>query len=141
MITAPRKARRWLTSTALKALRPPLLLRVAPNPVLGRNLVFVTENIPPQALLALQIVSLGCIEPGLDLGSLGAPGCLQSVGLAGASFIPLLRPGNDFYAVTVPNDLRLIGWVIGSQSLALDLGSNALGIVTSNAVRSRLNTF
>jgi len=127
-----------------RLLRPdvePLRLLVAPNPVLGRTLVFTTEHVPPAAALALQVVSLLPLDPGIDLGAFGAPGCLQSVGLGAATFVPLLRPGTDWYVVTVPNDLRLAGWIVGSQSAALVAGRNPLGVVTSNAVRSVLNSF
>lgn len=120
---------------------PPLALSVAPNPVLGRTIVYTTEHIPAGAMLALQIVSCVPLQPGIELGFAGAPGCWQAVDLTGATLIPLLAPGSDRYAIAVPNDPRLCGFVVGSQSAAFAPGRNALGVVTSNAVRSVFNTF
>jgi hypothetical protein len=126
---------------ALLADLPPLGLVVAPAPVLGALLVFATEHIPASAVLAMQVVGFGLFEPGLDLGAFGAPGCLQSVDLRWATLVPLLRPGSDVYAVVVPNVAALAGLAVGSQSLALAPGANALGVVTSNGVRSVLGVY
>lgn len=120
---------------------PPLTLTVAPNPVLGRTIVYTTAHIPAGAALALQIVSCVPLQPGIDLGPFGAPGCWQAVDLTGATLIPLLRAGSDQYAIAVPNAPHLCGFVVGSQSVAFAPGRNALGVVTSNAVRSVFNLF
>lgn len=120
---------------------PPLTLTVAPNPVLGRTIVYTTAHIPAGAALALQIVSCVPLQPGIDLGPFGAPGCWQAVDLTGATLIPLLRAGSDQYAIAVPNAPHLCGFVVGSQSAAFAPGRNALGVVTSNAVRSVFNLF
>src|SRR5262249_48911824 len=61
--------------------RIPLVVGTS-SPRLGTRLTYVTSNIPSPSGLGAVLVSLGRIDPGLGLSSLGMPGCFQYVDLA-----------------------------------------------------------
>lgn len=132
----------------------PLQLDASPAPIstagVGTMVVYTTSHMPEAApgsgvYLGLHIVSLGA-APGVDLGFLGAPGCLIHVaalditaGLVGTTptlattfFVPPgIAPGTIAYAQTaclvVPD--------------TLPNGGNAGGLTTSNGVRSHINAW
>lgn len=118
-----------------------LALQVAPAPVLGTTLTYTTSHIGPTAILAVQMLSLGQIEPGIDLASLGAPGCFQLLDTTSAAIVWLSGSPTTTYALPIPNALGLLGLPVYSQSAAMDLAANALGLVTSNGLRSLVNSF
>lgn len=120
---------------------PALALAVAGNPILGTTITATTSNIPATALLSAQMISLAQINPGLDLGFMGAPGCLQLVDLnLGTSAVMFGNP-TATYSIALPNNGAFAGLPLTFQSASLDPTANALGILTSNGVLSVLNTF
>lgn len=124
-----------------------LQLTAAPLPVYGTTFTYTTANVPEYwsgsgLFLVGQMISLGH-GPGVDLGYLGAPGCLQYVGQA---VVTVLGFGGG-PTVTVPLPLPAsgpLGLPIYAQSVALGAAGqfvNAGGVLTSNLVTSVLNPF
>jgi hypothetical protein len=131
--------------TALPILTSPdvnaLTLSAAPNPVLGATVIYTTSNIPPTALVSADLISLGQINPGIDLGFMGAAGCFQLVDLSLAATTLLFGGPSATLSFSIPNDPGLSGLPLNVQSASLDLPSNALGVITSNGVRSIVGDF
>jgi hypothetical protein len=125
-------------STALPAqtaFSHPLTLTAGPRPAPGATVAFRTLHVPANALHVFNLMSIVPIEPGIDLGSLGAPGCRhlvmseQAVTLSG-DFSRTLGP--------LPFGSAYVGLPVVSQSACMVLGLNSLGLITSNAVRVTL---
>jgi hypothetical protein len=132
----------------------PLQLDADPAPIStagsGTLVTFTTSNIPEAApgsgvFLGLHVLSFGATLD-VDLGFLGAPGCLLHLagldivaGLVGST--PTLS--NTFF---MPPGITP-GTVVWSQSASLVVpftlpnGENALGMTTSNAVRTEIRSF
>lgn len=118
-----------------------LALGASPSPVLGSNVTWTTANIPAAAVLSAQFLSFGAIAPGLDLGLFGAPGCLQHIDPSlGAGVLLAGSPTATFQAM-IPNAVAWLGTHVYSQSVTLVPGINALGLITSNGLDSRISAF
>lgn len=118
-----------------------LALSAAPVPVLGNTLVYTTDNIPGSALFTGLLISLGAVDPGLPLGPIGAPGCHQYIDLNTAAVNILMGSPSIAFPFVIPNDAGFIGLPLCTQAAAFDLASNPLGVITSNGVRSVVNSF
>lgn len=127
-----------------------LLLAAAPNPIStagsGTLVTYTTSNIPeflPTSglYIAINIMSLGQIPGGLDLGFIGAPGC--------AAYVPTLDLTQSMVGITSTQTVTLAipagipaGTVLYSQSAALITpnslpnGQNTFGMTTSNGITS-----
>ncbi len=114
-------------------------LAISGAPVLGTSVTWTTSNISASALLSAQLISLGQVNPGLPIA--GAPGCIQSVDLTLAATVLLFINPIDTYSIALPNNAAFVGLPLNCQSASLVPTANALGVVTSNAVRSVANTF
>lgn len=132
-------------ATALPIVTAPdiysLALSVNATPVLGTSIVYTTSNIPLTAVISAQIVSLIQMNPGTDLGNLGAPGCLQLVDLSLSSTSFLLGSPTATFSLSVPNDPGIAGLPLNLQSASLVPGVNPIGLLTSNGVRSVVGNF
>lgn len=104
------------------------------RPVTGNAVALRTEPIP--ASLQFVVTVFGLIEStnGIDLTAIGAPGCFQYVSTDAVLFTPPAA-GAATAVLNVPNDPNLAGVEIKTQGAMLAPGYNALGVVTSNAVR------
>ena len=129
----------------------PLDLSVSPAPIstptTGTLLTYMVQNIPEFAAgsglyVGLNVLSLGQTPaPGLDLGFLGAPGC---VALVSTIAVPqLLLGGSDIQTVTLALPPAVAaGTVIFAQAVGLTTpnslpnGQNPAGLVTSNGIAS-----
>ena len=128
--------------------QPALALTSNANPVLGTTVNLTLGNVTG-ANLGLTFLSLGNLGPlspaGLDLGIIGAPGCVANIDLNSAvGFLVSNIPGVG--TLTTPfaipaNQLALIGVQLYAQSAWLDATQNAAGITTSNAVRLGIGSF
>jgi hypothetical protein len=118
-----------------------LTLTAAPAPTLGSSVTFTTGNVPTGALLAVQFVGFTGLDPGQSLAGLGAPGCLQSVDLALGATLVLPWPGPATFVLPVPNAAGFVGLELASQSAAFVPGLNALGLATSNGLRSAIGWY
>ena len=114
-----------------------LSVSTAQRPVLGSNVEIWTENIPENALISTNMLSLSQFPLGINLALLGAPSCFQYCGIDASSLIF----GNGSKLTTfgpVPMDPVWIGLSIYSQSASLSPGSNNLGVVTSNGLHLKI---
>ncbi len=118
----------------------PLALSAGPNPALGATMVFTTSNIPATSPLAANLISLFQLNPGVDLGPLGAPGCLDLVNASAAATVLLVPPATT-YSIVIPNDASFVGLPINAQAAAFVPGINALGVITSNGVGTVVGNF
>lgn len=120
-------------SSPVDVVGPPLVLAVTP-PRIGDTATFTTTNVPAPGAV-LNWISATQVNPGIDLGILGMPGCSAYMD-PGATIIESLvfGVGTVAFAVTVPYDLNLVGLNAYSQSAALNPGLNAFGAETSNGV-------
>lgn len=116
----------------------PLTLAASAAPALGTTVTYTTGNVPASAIFGVQLISFGAVVPGFDLGVVGAPGCLQSIDLNVASMLVISGTPNATLNVTMPSAASWTGAVVYHQSAMLVPGINALGVVTSNAIKSTL---
>jgi hypothetical protein len=119
----------------------PVALAASPSPVLGNTVTFTTSNIPAATVLTGHILSFGQIFPGIDLGFLGAPGCLQLINTAGSSSVLLFGSPTVTHNIAIPNIASFAGIILFTQSASLTPGVNPLGLLTSNAIKSFINNF
>ncbi|HEX5054691.1 MAG TPA: hypothetical protein VFZ65_23145 [Planctomycetota bacterium] len=137
-------------STALPLLTTvgmqPLTLTASPAPVAGTTVNYTIAHMPEASpgsgvYVGVLILSLGS-SPGIDLGFLGAPGCLLHVAsldlmLSTVGFSPIQTVSFPLPAV-IPSGVSLF-----AQAAALVVpgslpnGQNAFGLVTSNGLLSR----
>jgi hypothetical protein len=127
-------------STAPDQVVPDVVLTASARPVLGTTTNLVTTNVPPAGAIGLTFLSFTKIDPGVDLTSLGMPGCAlyQSMDV---SFTHLLAGGSCTQPFAVPNNPVYIGLSVAAQSGALVPGANPLGLVSSNGVELVLDVF
>jgi len=118
-----------------------LALSASPSPRIGNTVVFTTTNVPAATVLTGHILSFGQINPGIDLGFLGAPGCLQQINTAGSSSTLLFGSPTVTHNITIPNTVIYAGLTFYSQSASLTPGVNPLGLLTSNGMASLINLF
>jgi hypothetical protein len=111
----------------------PLTLTSSPRPTIGSNMTYTVTNVSAPAsigILFLGLADLPGLSPiGLDLGFLGAPGCVLNFDLNGA-FSTVIFPGVPFQLLT---DNTYIGLEIFGQAAWLDGAANPFGFTTSNA--------
>ena len=101
------------------------------RPVLGSVLKVDVVNLPVFAPVFLMSVGTSRLVPGVDLGSIGAPGCtidhqLLVVEVGSAAY------GRGSWSLAIPNNPVWLGRAIYQQAIGFDAAANALGIVTSN---------
>jgi hypothetical protein len=127
----------------------PLRLDAATNPVLGTTVNLTTGNVTG-INLGVCFISLsdlpGFSPAGLDLGIIGAPGCVANVDLNLSVGSIISNLGAPFPGLTVAfpipaGPVSLVGQSFFCQSAWLDATQNAAGILTSNAVELKLGQF
>lgn len=111
---------------------PGLSLQAVGRPVLGTAPVLQVRDLPPSTLGTALVFGWNALVPGFLLSSFGAPDCAVyvdpiAVRWLGGSAAPLL-------AMPIPADAALLGVRYYAQGLAVDVGANALGLLTSNAL-------
>ena len=121
-------------STGRGAVAP--ILSATNRPVLGSSFELQTNNMPLTSIFGLNFLSF-TQHAGLDMTSIGAPGCNQYAGADTAALI-LVNGGKASRLITLPIDLRFLGMEIFSQSGAVTPTANALGLVVTNGLRLRL---
>jgi hypothetical protein len=109
-------------------------------PLLGGSTTLTTSAILAGGL-TINILSVGQINPGLDLGIVGAPGCNAYVTLPEFFSSLLFLSPSDAVTVAIPNDAALAGASVYSQSVTLAAGVNALNAITSNGVALKIGNF
>lgn len=108
------------------------------RPVLGTNISLDTTNVPAAALVGATLLGLTELNPPLDLSVLGMPGCYQHISID-ASTMWVVASGVGSTVFTIPNVSAFAGLVISTQGAALVPGANAMGALTSSALRLTLD--
>jgi len=102
-----------------------------PRPVLGRTVTLTSTNIPAGAAIGATVLSFTKHDPGIDLTSLGMPGCQQYVNLDSTQlFFP--SGGTGSTTLFIPNNPIYTGMHVYAQSAAFAPGVNPLGVLSSN---------
>ena len=112
----------------------PLTMSASGRPVTGTSFNLVTSNIQPGTAIGATILSFTQINPGIDLGFLGAPGCSQLV--SPDTTVVFVSAGAASYSqpFSIPNSPGYVGLVLYVQSAAFTSGLNSLGAVMSNGL-------
>jgi hypothetical protein len=126
----------------------PLTLSGDVNPVLGSTVNLTTSG-ETGLSLGLCFFGLSDLPPfspvGLDLGVIGAPGCVANIDTTqavGNLISNLGLPGTSMTVpFGVPSSLAFIGTSLFTQSAWVDATQNPGGIITSNALRLRIGSF
>ena len=105
-------------------------------PKLGNNWDLQVSDAGASPLAFLYFGS-AAVDPGVDLGSVGAPGCSAYTNADLSSFALTVSSGNASLCLPVPNDPALAGGSVSVQAAAATT-LNALTVVTSNGL---LGTF
>ncbi len=102
-------------------------------PVLGTTAALTTANYPAAVVLGVQAVSLVQNNPGIDLTSIGMPGCFRLTNLESTTVV-LPVAGQTVYSISLPLNYAFMGLPLTSQTWGFYPGINALGAINSNAV-------
>jgi hypothetical protein len=111
----------------------PLTLAAGSRPILNTNVALTTTNIPAGSPIAVTILSFGQVNPGVDLGFLGAPGCRQHV-TPGSNTVFVAPAGSTVLNLFIPNVPAFVGMLVFGQAASISPGVNALNVLTSNGV-------
>jgi hypothetical protein len=114
---------------------PNLALSASARPIMGTTIQLNTLNIPGGAAVGISILSLTEYPaPGIDLTTLGMPGCRL---YSGTDIMNTFLVGGSTTSVpfTVPNVPSASGTVVMNQSAVLKQGVNTFGAITSNALQ------
>lgn len=126
--------------------QPPLTLVATPNPVLGTLVNLDTSNVTGLSF-GLCFISTSDLPPfspvGLDLGIIGAPGCVANVDITQGISSAISSFGVPPLTVALPIPLNpvFLGFNLYSQSIWLDGTQNPFGMLTSNAVKLTIGAF
>jgi hypothetical protein len=125
----------------------PLTLIGDANPVIGTTVNLTTSNETGLnvGLCFVSVADLIFSPGGLDLGVIGAAGCVANVDInqgVGNVISNLGIPGLSMtVGFPIPNAVSILGQSFYSQSAWLDATQNAGGITTSNALRLKVGSF
>ncbi len=128
------------TPFALGTGTPDLSLASVARPVIGSTTVTETRDIPASAISGYHMYGTSSIPlPGIDLSIVYMPGC--SLYVNSDVTVPFVAAGTSTaqHSLAIPNNASLAGAHLYAQSIVVAPGTNALGIVTSNAVDMLLN--
>ncbi|MCB9886363.1 MAG: hypothetical protein H6838_12785 [Planctomycetes bacterium] len=104
------------------------------RPVIGTAFSLETNNVPAISVVGATLFGLTEINPGLDLTSLGMPGCHQYVSIdASQVWVPAGGVGSTSFSI--PNAPAFAGVEIKTQGVALVPGINALGALSTNGIK------
>jgi len=109
-------------------------------PIIGTTMSFQTTGVPASGL-SFYLLSAGQLNPGVNLGILGAPACFAYITLPEALSVLQIGAPTATASFAIPNDPFFAGQSFYSQVAAVDPTANALGFTTSNGVRSFMNAF
>jgi hypothetical protein len=116
----------------------PLALASSARPVLGTTINLLTSQIPVGTPAGALIFSFAQHNPGLDLASLGMPGCLQYVGLD-VTVVFVGSGTTNSRPVAIPSSPIHAGSHVYCQSATFSPGVNALGVLASNGLNLKLD--
>lgn len=102
------------------------------NPSLGGQYRLEVQDIPTGTALGVFLMSFTQFDPGIDLSSIGMPGCSQYVGLD-ARFVTLVTGSTMSLTVPIPPNLAYAGIQLATQGATFS-GITPLGVIASNGV-------
>lgn len=108
------------------------LLGLSGNSSLGNQTTFWVSNAPANSLSFLAFGFDNAPPYPIDMASLGASGCLQYIPFTVVSPVVTDSFGVGRHALTIPNQLGLIGVIVMGQYVVLAPSANTLGALTSN---------
>lgn len=123
----------------------PLTLSASTSPELGATVDLTTSNEGAPGVGINFLSTTQVPAPGIDLGIIGAPGCVALMDVAASVGNVITNLGTPFPSMTfsfaVPVTPTLAGVSVFSQSIWLDPAANPFGAKTSSAVALTLGTF
>ncbi len=112
-------------------------------PWLGDSFIIRTHglanNLPALLVFGLSRTLWGAVPLPFDLASLGMPGCELSISIDSTRALTPVA-GEASVTFAIPATMGLIGFEFHNQALALDLGANPAGLVTSTAATARVGS-
>lgn len=108
-----------------------LTLTANNRPVLDTAWDVSLTSVPATA--AIGFVSVGLNNPNFPLSVIGAPGCFAYQDQVALLTVPL-PAASPSYTLSIPNNVSLIGFQVYTQGGVIDIGANALNLLTSNGV-------
>jgi hypothetical protein len=108
-------------------------------PRLGQNWTINTTNIPAISPISITFLGTAQVNPGLDLGFLGAPDCRAHINTIIGDLTGVSVSGASSVSLPIPSSTALAGTVLVGQSVALTL-ANALGLQTSNGIEGTIGS-
>jgi len=120
--------------------------QTATAPVAGSTMTFTVNDIPEAVVgsgvyIGLHILSVGQTNPGLDLASLGAPGCSTYVTSLDVTQALVGAANSQTYSFAVPAGVTGVSLYSQAAALVAPGTLNAFGLVTSNGLKHTINTF
>jgi len=117
----------------------PIVLAMSARPQLGTTPQFQTSGIPAATTIVGLLFSFVQVNPGQDLGFLGAGGCSAYLQLGtlvnGPLAIGPFPSGTTSAPLNIPVLPALNGTLVFAQSASFTPGFNSLGVLTTNGVR------
>jgi hypothetical protein len=112
---------------------PDIALGSSGRPIIGTTIDLITTNAPADAASGLSILSLSSIPGGVDLTSLGMPGCSVYQNLDVIDLFSVVA-GSGQRSFVFPNNSSLSGVVLWNQAVVIVPGINAFNMATSNGL-------
>lgn len=114
-------------------------------PEVGNQINFMIDNAPSNAMVVLHLgldkSEFQGVPLPYDMGQIGAPGCEVLVGPEATEVLVVPEDGSWGTAMFLPNNPNFIGLNLHSQYFCVDVGTNALGVIGSNAVTTVLGGY
>ncbi|MBZ0154420.1 MAG: hypothetical protein K8J09_23075 [Planctomycetes bacterium] len=111
----------------------PLQHSPSARPILGTTIGLDTTDVPASSILGATILGVTQFHSGIDLTFLGMPQCAAYASLdVFATAIPSAPTFS--YPLSIPNNLALVGSHVYTQGIALVMGLNPFGFISSNGV-------
>ncbi|MFK7741393.1 MAG: hypothetical protein AB8H80_13840 [Planctomycetota bacterium] len=109
------------------------------SPEIGVNWDLVADNAGASPIAVFFFGDMA-IDPGIDLGAFGAPGCSAYTNANIDAFVAPVVSGMSTFTVVVPNDPTLLGTELTAQATAAT-ALNMAGFGTSNGLKVTLGNF
>jgi len=108
------------------------------NPALGGSWDITADSVDASSPGAVFFFGSAEVNPGVDLGFIGAPGCFAYTNADLGVVVELGAPPSITTSLAIPNDPALAGAVLTVQATAGNGGQNAWGVNTSNGLKGTL---
>jgi hypothetical protein len=123
----------WTNSYGAGCNTPPLRLQAVGRPLLGSTQVLEIRQLPANSLFAVLVAGLAPVLPPLDLSGIGMAGCFLHARID-VSYGLFPAAGIATGSILLPVDSALVGQSIFTQGAANAPATNALELVSSNAI-------